>query len=84
MDINAEELDGQVTGEVRFTDPQPSQIVLALECADPDAPDGVVILGGKVTGRSRRDDPSSWMGDLLALIIREGDPDSVALLRQRQ
>ena len=70
MDINAaEEQDGKVTGGARF-----NEIVVAFECADTDT-DGVVILGGKVTTPSA-DDPQG-VGELMAVIIREGDPDRV-------
>ena len=58
-----------MTGEFRITDD-----VITVECADTDT-DGVVILGGEVTTvPTRRGRPAS------ALIIREGDPDSVALV----
>ena len=68
LNITAEEEDGVVTGEFRVT-----ENVIKVECADTDT-DGVVILGGAATAG-----PDVAMGDLLALIIREGDPDSVAL-----
>ena len=77
LDISAEEEDGDVTGEVVFTDSvngrQPAAVV-TIECADTDT-DGVVILGGEIT--SSRDDPD-WVGELVAMVIREGDPDSWA------
>ena len=57
-----------MTGEFRVT-----ENVFTLECADTDT-DGVVILGGAATAG-----PDVAVGDLLALVIREGDPDSVAL-----
>jgi hypothetical protein len=69
LNVTAEEKDGEVTGEFRVTDN-----VITIECADTDT-DGVVILGGSATAG-----PDVTVGDLLALIIREGDPDSVALL----
>jgi hypothetical protein len=69
LNIDAAEEDGVVTGEFRVT-----ENVIKVECADTDT-DGVVILGGAATAG-----PDVAMGDLLALIIREGDPDSVALL----
>jgi hypothetical protein len=47
--------------------------VIRIDCADTHT-DGVVILGGEAT-----EGPDVAEGDLLALIIREGDPDSVAL-----
>ena len=68
LNITAEEEDGEVTGEFRVTDN-----VIRIECADTHT-DGVVILGGEAT-----EGPDVAVGDLLALIIREGDPDSVAL-----
>jgi hypothetical protein len=69
LNLDAEEEDGDVTGEFRVT-----ENVIALECADTDT-DGVVILGGSATAG-----PDVTPGELLALIIREGDPDTVALL----
>jgi hypothetical protein len=77
LDISAEEEDGDVTGEVRFTDSDnaDSSAVVTVECADTDT-DGVVILGGEVTSSS---DSADTVGELVALFIREGDPDSVAL-----
>ena len=72
MDINAEEHDGTVTGEARF-----NEIVVAFECADLDAPDGVVILGGNVTAPSS--DGSPAVGELMAVVIRDGDPDGVTV-----
>jgi hypothetical protein len=82
LNITAEEEDGEVTGEFRVTDQ-----VITLECADAET-DGVVILGGEVTfDPDPTDDPDPadgpgafGEGALLALIIREGDPDSVALV----
>ena len=50
--------------------------MVTVECADTDT-DGIVILGGEVTTAVQR--RHSRVGDLIALIIREGDPDSVAL-----
>ena len=47
--------------------------MIRIDCADTHT-DGVVILGGEAT-----EGPDFAAGDLLALIIREGDPDSVAL-----
>jgi hypothetical protein len=77
LDISAEEEDGEVTGEVGFTDSDnaDSSAVLTLGCADTDT-DGVVILGGEFTSSS---DDADFVGELGALFIREGDPDSVAL-----
>lgn len=71
MDINAEEEDGKVTGEVRF-----NQIETRFECADTDT-DDLVILGGEVTEPSG--DGSPAVGERMAVIIREGDPDSVTV-----
>jgi hypothetical protein len=68
LNIAAEEENGKATGEFRVTDN-----VIGVDCADTDT-EGVVILGGEVTGG-----PDFAAGDLLALIIREGDPDSVSL-----
>ncbi len=70
LNINAEEVNGEVTGEFRVND-----VVVRVDCANTDT-DGVVILGGAVTA-----DPGAnvGVGELLALIIREGDPDSVSL-----
>jgi len=77
LDISAEEEDGDVTGEVRFTDSDndDSSAVVTLACADTDT-DGVVILGGEITSSS---DSPDTVGELVALFIKEGDPDSVAL-----
>ena len=68
LNINAVEENGKATGEFRVT-----HNVIRVDCADTDT-DGLVILGGAVTGG-----PDFAPGDLVALIIREGDPDSVAL-----
>jgi hypothetical protein len=68
LNINAVEENGKATGEFRITDN-----VIGVDCADTHT-DGLVILGGAVTGG-----PDFAPGDLVALIIREGDPDSVAL-----
>jgi hypothetical protein len=64
LNVTAEEQDGEVTGEFRVTDN-----VMTIECADTDT-DGVVILGGAASGG-----PDVAVGDLVVLIIREGDPD---------
>jgi hypothetical protein len=72
LNINAEEENGEVTGEFRV-----SENVIRVECADTDT-DGVVILGGKATAGN-----DVAVGDLLVLIIREGDPDRVALHHNR-
>jgi hypothetical protein len=68
LNITAEEENGNVTGEFWITDN-----VIKVECADTNT-DGVVILGGAVTGG-----PDFAEGDLFALAIREDDPDSVTL-----
>ena len=68
LNINAEEANGKATGEFQVSDN-----VIRIDCADTHT-DGVVILGGEAT-----DGPDFAAGDLVALIIREGDPDSVAL-----
>jgi hypothetical protein len=74
LDINAEDNDGDVTGEIRFTDSS-GQVVVTVECADTDT-DGVVIIGGTATGPA---DPDTFGGKLVALFIKEGDPDRVAV-----
>ncbi len=68
LNIAAEEENGKATGEFQIT-----ENVFKIDCADTHT-DNVVILGGEATGG-----PDVSVGDLLALIIREGDPDSVAL-----
>ena len=68
LNLNVEEVNGKVTGEFQVTDN-----VIRAGCADTDI-DGLVIIGGEVT-----EGPDFAAGDLVALIIREGDPDSVAL-----
>jgi hypothetical protein len=72
LNITAEQADGEVTGEFRL-----NEVVVTLQCANTDT-DGIVILGGEVTTPDS-DDPE-MMGQLMALIIREGDPDSVSLV----
>jgi hypothetical protein len=69
LNITAEEEDGEVTGEFRVADN-----AVAIECVDTDT-EGVVMLGGAAT-----DGPDVTEGDLLALVIREGDPDGVFLV----
>lgn len=71
MDITAMEQDGQVTGEARFS----FGLILDLQCADTDT-DGVVILGGEATAE---DGDAATVGDRVAVIIREGDPDSALI-----
>ena len=68
------EADGDVTGEIRIDD-----VVVRVECANTDI-DGVMILAGELTA-----DPTGMLstGQLLILVIREGDPDSVALATSR-
>ena len=71
LTVDAEEEDGEVSGEFQVTD-----VVVTIQCADTDT-DGEITLGGAVA-----EDPNGdvGVGELLVLIIREGDPDSVALL----
>jgi len=70
LNIDAVEENGEVTGEFRV-----SEVVTRVDCAATDT-DGIVILGGEVTtGAPGFINP----GDLQALIIKEGDPDSVSL-----
>ena len=71
LNVSAEEEDGEVTGEIRLSD-QDGEVVVTVECEDTDT-DGVVVLGGTVT---EADDDISG---LVALFIRERDPDSVAV-----
>jgi hypothetical protein len=71
LNVNAEEEDGEVTGEIRVSD-EDGDVVVEVECADTDT-DGVVILGGTV-----KDPAADGPSGLIALFIREGDPDSVA------
>jgi hypothetical protein len=76
LNIDAVEEDGEVTGEFRITDSSGTQPpnVFPVECANTDT-DGVVILGGSAT-----DEGLDWNGGfMMALIIREGDPDSVTI-----
>jgi hypothetical protein len=77
LDIDAVEENGEVTGEFRVTDQSGTQPpnVFTVECARTDPEDDVVILGG-----SANDEGLDWNGGfMMALIIVEGDPDSVAL-----
>jgi len=69
LNIVAHQQAGEVTGEVRFDDN-----VIKVECAD-TALDGRVVLGGTATAGSY-----VIVGNLYALIISEGEPDSVALV----
>jgi energy-coupling factor transporter ATP-binding protein EcfA2 len=68
LSVSADELDGKVTGEFLISDN-----LIRIDCADTDL-DGIVILGGEAT-----EGPDVTSGDLIALIIKEGDPDSVSL-----
>jgi hypothetical protein len=71
LNLDAQEEDGEVTGEFRVGD-----YVHTVQCADTST-DGLVILGGEVTASP---DGEIALGALDALIIREGDPDSVAII----
>jgi hypothetical protein len=71
MDITAVEQDDQVTGEARFS----FGLVLDVQCADTDT-DGLVVLGGEATAE---DGDAAAVGDRVAVIIREGDPDSAVV-----
>ena len=72
LDISAVDEDGEVTGEISF-----NEEVVTVQCADTDH-DGVVVLGGEMTGVPA-DDTDGLLGQHIAVIIREGDPDRVAL-----
>jgi hypothetical protein len=72
MDITAVEEGGEVTGEARFS---PAGLTLALQCADTDT-DALVILGGESTADAGE---GAAVGDRVAVIIREGDPDGAVL-----
>jgi hypothetical protein len=73
LDITAEEGDGTVTGEARFT---PTGLAIDFQCAD-TATDDLVVLGGEVTANASDETPP--VGDLLAVVIWEGEPDRVVL-----
>jgi hypothetical protein len=73
LQIDVEEIDGQVTGEFHITN-----IVNTVECVDTET-DGIVILGGRVTTTDPAVAAAPALGDLHALIIKEGDPDGVHL-----
>jgi hypothetical protein len=82
LDITAEEEDGAVTGEARFTlhvttrvESDAFEMVVEFECADTDTDD--LVLGGTVTTSS--DDGLPAVGELMAVIIREGEPDSATV-----
>jgi hypothetical protein len=71
LNIDAQEQDGEVTGEVRL-----DNIVVSLQCADTDTIDGEIRLGGEVTvdpdGESLPlTDGYVTVGDLVAVIVRE-------------
>jgi hypothetical protein len=77
LDIDAVEENGEVTGEFRITDQSGTQPpnVFTVECARTDPDDGIVILGGSAT-----DEGLDWNdGYVMALTIKEGDPDSVSI-----
>jgi hypothetical protein len=77
LDIDAVEENGEVTGEFRITDQSGTQPpnVFTVECARTDPGDGIVILGGSAT-----DEGLDWNeGFMMALTIKEGDPDSVSI-----
>jgi hypothetical protein len=71
LNVSAEEEVGEVTGEIRLSDPD-GAVVVTVECADTDT-DGVVVLGGTIT---EADDD---IAGLVALFVKEGDPDSLAV-----
>jgi hypothetical protein len=82
MDISAEEADGTVTGQARFTlydifsvDHEGFAVEVEFECADTGT--GDVILGGTVTTASGEGHSGAFppVGALMAVIIREGEPD---------
>jgi hypothetical protein len=73
LQIEVQEDDGTVTGEYRVTN-----IVNTVECVDTDT-EGFVILGGRVTTTDPDAELAPAVGDLSALVIKEGDPDSVML-----
>jgi hypothetical protein len=82
MEIAAEVEGGEVTGEARFalrplyeSDPVGFPISVDFECADTQTDD--VVLGGTVTAQSDSANPS--VGALMAVIIREGEPDSATV-----
>ena len=67
LNIDAHQQAGEVTGEFRFDDN-----VIRVDLRGPSST--AYLLGGTATAGSYVE-----VGDLYALIIREGDPDSVAL-----
>ena len=86
MEITAVEEDGEVTGEARLTmydvldtSGDVFEVVVELECANTDT--GDVILGGTVTSASGENHSGNFppVGALMSVIIREGEPDRVAV-----
>jgi hypothetical protein len=71
LNVDAQELNGEASGEFRITD-----TVITVQCAT-TAHDGFVIVAGEVT----EDPGNNFDGpELLALIVKDGDPDRVALV----
>jgi len=70
LNVNAREDGGKVTGEMRFSDPS-GEVAAKVQCADTET-DGLVILGGTI------EEGSEYSG-LMALFIRNGEPDSIAV-----
>ncbi len=68
MRIDVQEVDGEVSGEARF-----NEIVGPFDCVDKGT-DGLMVFGGEVTTPSKDNTPSK--GELMAVLVREGDPDS--------
>lgn len=86
MDITAVEEDGEVTGEARLTlydvldsDGEGFEVVVELECVDTGT--GDVIIGGTVTTAAGERHSGAFppVGALMAVIIREGEPDSATV-----
>jgi hypothetical protein len=73
IDITAKEEGGDVTGEVSFS---PHGSVASFQCADTETA-GVVRLGGQWTTVPGESD-SLAVGDWMAVVIHEGNPDSVS------
>jgi len=73
LQIDVQEEDGEVTGQFVVTN-----IVNTVECVDTDT-EGFVILGGRVTTTDPEAAFAPAVGDLDALVIKEGDPDGVNL-----
>ena len=86
LNVDATAANGEVTGDIRLTGPD-GDVVVTVECADTltnagqrdsqfidGIGDGVVILGGTVT-----ESPDNDKSGLVALFIKQGDPDSVAV-----